>query len=63
MPSWLAWFAEHQPVSILVNATRALMVGGPDARTMHWVVMSLVWSAIFLVVFVPIAVIRYRKAG
>ena len=63
MPPWLAWFAEHQPVSILVNATRALMVGGPDARTMHWVVLSLVWSAIFLVVFVPIAVIRYRKAG
>jgi len=63
MPSWLAWFAEHQPVSIVVNATRGLMVGGPNADTAHWVVLGLVWSAIFLVVFVPLAVWRYRRAG
>lgn len=63
MPSWLAWFAEHQPVSIMVNATRSLMVGGPDPQTGHWVTLALIWSAIFLVVFVPIAVWRYRRAG
>lgn len=63
MPAWLAWFAEHQPVSIVVNATRALMVGGPDPQTTRWVTLSLVWSAIFLVVFVPVAVWRYRRAG
>jgi ABC transporter DrrB family efflux protein len=63
MPSWLAWFAEHQPVSILVNATRALMVGGPQADTGHWVTMSLVWSAIFLAAFVPLAVWRYRRTA
>ena len=63
MPSWLRWFAEHQPVSIMVNATRGLMEGGPGADTMHWVVLALVWSALFLVVFVPVAVWRYRRAG
>lgn len=63
MPAWLAWFAEHQPVSIVVNATRALMVGGPDPQTARWLTLSLVWSAIFLIVFVPVAVWRYRRAG
>ena len=63
MPSWLAWFAEHQPVSIVVNATRALMVGGPNPQTVHWVTLSLIWSAVFLAVFAPIAVWRYRRVG
>lgn len=62
MPSWLRWFAEHQPVSVLVNATRSLMVGGPNPQTLHWVSLSLLWSAIFLLIFVPIAVSAYRRA-
>ncbi|MCX6510379.1 MAG: ABC transporter permease, partial [Actinobacteria bacterium] len=48
MPPWLRWFAEHQPVSITVNATRALMQGGPGANTAHWVILTLIWSAIFM---------------
>ena len=63
MPPWLRWFAEHQPVSIMVNATRGLMEGGPNAQTAHWVVLSLIWSALFLLAFVPLAVWRYRRAG
>jgi ABC-2 type transport system permease protein/oleandomycin transport system permease protein len=63
MPPWLQWFAEHQPVSIAVNATRGLMQGGPGANTTHWVVLTLIWSAIFLAIFVPLAVWRYRRVG
>jgi ABC-2 type transport system permease protein/oleandomycin transport system permease protein len=63
MPPWLRWFAEHQPVSITVNATRALMQGGPGANTVHWVVLTLIWSAIFMAVFIPLAVWRYRRVG
>ena len=63
MPTWLRWFAEHQPVSIAVNATRGLMQGGPGADTTHWVVLTLIWSAIFLAIFVPLAVWRYRRVG
>lgn len=63
MPSWLRWFAEHQPVSITVNATRALMQGGPGADTGHWVILTLIWSAVFLAVFIPLAVWRYRRVG
>jgi ABC transporter DrrB family efflux protein len=63
MPSWLRWFAEHQPVSICVNATRGLLQGGPGADTAHWVILTLVWSAIFLAIFIPLAVWRYRRVG
>jgi ABC transporter DrrB family efflux protein len=60
MPPWLRAFAEHQPVSIIVNATRALMQGGPTAR---WVIPALLWTAGFIIVFVPLAVWRYRRVG
>ncbi len=32
MPGWLQAFAEHQPVTQVVNASRSLMVGGVAAR-------------------------------
>lgn len=59
MPSWLQVFAENQPVSAVVDAIRALSQGGPTAGE---VFQSLVWSAVILAVFVPLAVRRYRRA-
>ncbi len=32
MPSWLQGFATYQPVSVVITACRALMIGGPDGR-------------------------------
>jgi ABC-2 type transport system ATP-binding protein len=58
MPSWLQVFARHQPVSITINAVRALLQGEP---THNWVWQSLVWSAGILVVFFVIAVRLYRN--
>jgi ABC-2 type transport system permease protein/oleandomycin transport system permease protein len=58
MPSWLQPFAEHQPVSVTASAVRALMIGGP---TTSYVLQSLAWCAAILVVFVPVAVRRYRR--
>lgn len=58
MPSWLQGFATHQPVSVVVNATRALMTGGPT-RTLLW--QALVWCVGIFVVLAPIAVARYRS--
>lgn len=60
MPSWLRAFAEHQPVSLVVNSVRALTQGGPTAR---WVIPALIWCTGMLIVFVPVAVWRYRRAG
>jgi ABC transporter DrrB family efflux protein len=60
MPGWLQTFADINPVTITVNALRALTLGGPTARP---VLESLAWIAGILLVFVPLAVNRYRRAA
>jgi ABC-2 type transport system permease protein len=57
MPSWLQLFARYQPISPMVNAVRSLTVGGTND-----VGLALIWSAVLLAVFTPIAVLRYRRA-
>ncbi len=57
MPGWLQGFATYQPVSVTVDACRALMLGGPTAK---WVLQSLAWSIGLAAVLVPLAVRRYR---
>ena len=52
MPGWLQAFGTHQPVDALVNAERALILGGPAA---HDVLISLAWSVGLLVVFALLA--------
>jgi ABC transporter DrrB family efflux protein len=58
MPRWLRAFANHQPVSVTVNAIRNLTQGGPVASS-TW--QSIAWIVLVLVVFVPLAVRIYRK--
>ena len=60
MPGWLQVFANHQPVTAAVNATRALMLGGPTA-TYVW--QSLAWSVGIVAVFAPFAIRRYRRVA
>jgi ABC-2 type transport system permease protein/oleandomycin transport system permease protein len=58
MPDWLQVFADHQPVTILANAVRGLMVTG-DVGTYGW--RALLWIAAILVVFFPLTVRQYRR--
>ncbi|HXQ75675.1 MAG TPA: ABC transporter permease [Acidimicrobiales bacterium] len=58
MPGWLQPFANHQPIGVVVNATRALTHGGPTAGP---VLQALLWCGGLLVVFVPLAVRQYRR--
>ncbi|HMM49722.1 MAG TPA: ABC transporter permease, partial [Miltoncostaeaceae bacterium] len=58
MPGWLRVWADHQPVSVTVNAVRALLIGGPWGAQL---LASVAWSAAMLVVFVPLAVRRYLR--
>src|SRR6266542_2544126 len=58
MPHWLRLFAEHQPVSITVNAVRALAETG-HAGTLP--LTSLAWSAGIVLVAAPLAITRYRR--
>jgi ABC transporter DrrB family efflux protein len=56
MIGWLQPFAKYQPVTPMVDAVRALLVG----RTTD-VGLALAWSALLLLVFSPVAVARYRS--
>jgi ABC transporter DrrB family efflux protein len=60
MPGWLQAFAANQPVSRVVDASRALMEGGPTA-TAVWI--ALAWCAGLLVVMVPLSARKYRRSG
>jgi ABC-2 type transport system permease protein len=57
MPGWLQPFANHQPITPMVNAVRSSLVGSH-----HDVGVALLWSAALLVLFTPVAVLRYRQS-
>ena len=59
MPGWLQVFSRNQPVSVVVDAIRALSQGGATTR---FVVQALIWTVAILAVFGPLAVRRYRRA-
>jgi ABC-2 type transport system permease protein/oleandomycin transport system permease protein len=60
MPDWLAAYADHQPVTAMSNAIRALTIGGPTAGR---VLAATLWLVGIIAVFAPIAVSRYRKTA
>lgn len=51
-------FAEHNPVSYTVNVVRALSLGQPVGNDIWY---ALAWIFGILIVFIPLAVWRYRK--
>jgi ABC transporter DrrB family efflux protein len=59
MPSWLQPVAEHNPITSMVDATRALFLGTPAGNDI-W--LSVLWSLGFIVVFGMLATWRYRRA-
>jgi len=58
MPKVLKAFAENQPITQVVDAVRALMLGAP---VQNYVWTSVAWSIAILVVAVPIASILFRN--
>ena len=66
MPGWMQVFAEHQPITYMVDAVRALALG-PHADALlghpasYFVVRALLWAAGIVAVAVPVAVARYRR--
>jgi ABC-2 type transport system permease protein len=66
MPGWLQDFAANQPVSVIINAVRCLMLGGTDAAgvghsTGYWVALSLAWCLGIVAVFSSLAVARFAR--
>jgi ABC-2 type transport system permease protein/oleandomycin transport system permease protein len=60
MPGALRWFADVNPVTVMVDAMRALWVGAP-AHNSVW--GAVVWSLVILAVFAPLADRRYRMSA
>jgi ABC-2 type transport system permease protein len=66
MPGWLQAFAQHQPITVMVDAVRALTQGAATEALLghsagYYVVRSLLWAAGIVAVFAPLAVARYRR--
>ena len=66
MPAVLEWFARYQPLSFVVDAVRGLTLGSVatdasgESLTFE-VAGSLIWSAVLIIVAVPLATRRYRR--
>jgi ABC transporter DrrB family efflux protein len=66
LPGVLKVIAEHQPITYMVNAVRALtqgraaeiLLGHP---TSYWVSRSLLWCVVLVAIFAPLAIGRYRR--
>jgi ABC-2 type transport system permease protein len=66
MPGWMQAIAEHQPITYLVDAVRALTLGdaagpvlGNDAG--WYVARALLWATAIVAIFAPLAVARFRR--
>jgi ABC-2 type transport system permease protein/oleandomycin transport system permease protein len=58
-PGWLEAFANVNPITVVVDALRALCLGGPTATP---VARALAWIGVLLAIVVPAAIGRYRRA-
>jgi ABC transporter DrrB family efflux protein len=57
MPGWLQPFADANPITVTVDALRALCLGGAST-TLIW--HAVAWVVAVLAVAVPVTVLRYR---
>jgi oleandomycin transport system permease protein len=58
MPGWLRPIVEANPVTILADAARGLLVGGPVAEPVAW---TLLWAGAIILVFAPISVFALKR--
>jgi ABC-2 type transport system permease protein/oleandomycin transport system permease protein len=58
MPDALRIFADHQPISLIINAVRGLLLNTLDTTTL---LQALAWCIGILIVFVPVAIWAYGR--
>ena len=58
MPGWLQAFVNINPVTLLADASRGLMVGGPVTGP---VLGSLRWAAVIVAIFAPLSLWALRR--
>jgi ABC transporter DrrB family efflux protein len=59
MPGWLQPVANANPVTVMVDAVRALFIGAPAGNSIWGAV---VWCAVIVGIFAPLSAWRYRRA-
>ena len=66
MPGWLQTFANHQPLTYMVDAVRSLTLGS-HAHTLlghsssYYITRALIWTLAILAISLPLAVAKYRR--
>jgi oleandomycin transport system permease protein len=58
LPGWMQGFVKVNPLTHLVEATRAMFLGEPVGNHVWW---TLAWCLGFVAVFMPLALRAYRK--
>jgi ABC transporter DrrB family efflux protein len=58
LPNWLQAFADHQPVSLVMDAVRGLLLNHADAATIR---LAFIWCVGLLLVFIPLSVWAYGR--
>lgn len=58
MPPWLQTIVNANPVTVVADATRGLLVGGPVAQPLF---ASLAWAVALIAVFAPLSVWRFKR--
>ncbi len=66
MPGWMQGFAQNQPLTQIVNATRAFTLGDKAEAVLghpasYFAMRSLLWCLLFVAVFAPLAARKYQK--
>lgn len=58
MPGWLQAFVNVNPVTLLSDASRGLMVGGPVAAP---TLGTLAWAVVIIAIFAPLSVRAFKR--
>lgn len=58
MPEWLGWFADRQPMTLVMDAVRSLTLFGEPGPAL---VPAILWSAGSLLVFFPLGMWLYNR--
>jgi len=58
LPGWLRAFADHQPVSLIMDAVRGLLLDRADSST---ILQALMWCGVLLFITIPLAIWTYSR--
>jgi ABC-2 type transport system permease protein len=66
MPGWMQSFAQNQPITVMVDAVRSLVLGANTGSALphstgYYVIGTFVWAAGISLVFGALSIARYRR--